>query len=628
MLGHARWCPGVLLLLSVACHLLPLHDGAGLSDASSSSSSSPKPQTSQDSVGQPQSLSPSAGGLPGSHDDDSAQPWTRLSFGELHQPSSSSYSSRCCDIVPELCTSSGRCALNVTDCVSFCICARSPELPWCAGELRRLQDVLHNQQEQAKPDEHAAGGTEGGPRLTGSSGGGADADSDVPGASSSGSSLDSHGKPPELGMTMDKPSASGHGPAGTLGEGLGSLYPEGEGAGPSEDNFMSPAQLASSLNEAAGPHESRSKGAGGDLSGDPGASGTSHEQVSQAPPLAAMMDGEITANTTGDELVLGVSEEGQNTSKPLNKANLTGVSTNSLDNNNTNNTDTIASQDDNNNNNLLLLPSRKSGSNFSNTVADVPSPWWPDYGDDACGPECMLSGGRCVFDFNQTYTQVCVYDSVQPCQKFKCHHGTCVSRNGSYSCECEEGWAGVFCSKRCELDCGEHGRCVITAGDAACRCHSNYTGVRCDELIPTPLPGTGEMLYGTVARYGQVERRGGGGLGGGGWGGGGAGYAGTQIHTFVRTYLKSYMCARERERERGGGGERERREGGREREREFVCLLVACLTSQQQASVSQGRICLDNFTCCHTEIEVADQRSTSPSHSILTPGRPVPVLTL
>ena len=37
-----------------------------------------------------------------------------------------------------------------------------------------------------------------------------------------------------------------------------------------------------------------------------------------------------------------------------------------------------------------------------------------------------------------------------------------------------------------------------------------------------------------------------------------------------------------------------------------VCLFVVCLTSQQQASVSQGRICSDNFTCCHTEIEVAD----------------------
>ena len=30
------------------------------------------------------------------------------------------------------------------------------------------------------------------------------------------------------------------------------------------------------------------------------------------------------------------------------------------------------------------------------------------------------------------------------------------------------------------------------------------------------------------------------------------------------------------------------------------CLLAGCLTSQQQASVSQGRICSDIFTCCHT----------------------------
>ena len=39
----------------------------------------------------------------------------------------------------------------------------------------------------------------------------------------------------------------------------------------------------------------------------------------------------------------------------------------------------------------------------------------------------------------------------------------------------------------------------------------------------------------------------------------------------------------------------------------FVCLFVGCLTSQQHASVPQGRICSDNFTCCHTQVEVADQ---------------------
>ena len=38
-----------------------------------------------------------------------------------------------------------------------------------------------------------------------------------------------------------------------------------------------------------------------------------------------------------------------------------------------------------------------------------------------------------------------------------------------------------------------------------------------------------------------------------------------------------------------------------------VCLLVACLTSQQHASIFQERICSDKCTCCHTEVEVADQ---------------------
>ena len=32
-----------------------------------------------------------------------------------------------------------------------------------------------------------------------------------------------------------------------------------------------------------------------------------------------------------------------------------------------------------------------------------------------------------------------------------------------------------------------------------------------------------------------------------------------------------------------------------------------CCLSQQQASISQGRICSDKFTCCHTEIEVVNQ---------------------
>ena len=60
----------------------------------------------------------------------------------------------------------------------------------------------------------------------------------------------------------------------------------------------------------------------------------------------------------------------------------------------------------------------------------------------------------------------------------------------------------------------------------------------------------------------------------------------------------------------------------------LVGFMAACLTSQQHASVSQGRICSDNFTRCHTEREAAHQTLSHPGHSTLKPGRPVPELIL
>ena len=61
----------------------------------------------------------------------------------------------------------------------------------------------------------------------------------------------------------------------------------------------------------------------------------------------------------------------------------------------------------------------------------------------------------------------------------------------------------------------------------------------------------------------------------------------------------------------------------------FECMLVGCWTSQQHASVSQGSVCSDSCTCCHTEAVVADQTFYFiSSHSILTPGQPIPALTL
>ena len=63
-----------------------------------------------------------------------------------------------------------------------------------------------------------------------------------------------------------------------------------------------------------------------------------------------------------------------------------------------------------------------------------------------------------------------------------------------------------------------------------------------------------------------------------------------------------------------------------------MMLFVGCLPSQQHASVSQGRICSDNSTCCHTDTEVADPTfyrtqshytdtgPTSPRANPTTPG--------
>ena len=93
--------------------------------------------------------------------------------------------------------------------------------------------------------------------------------------------------------------------------------------------------------------------------------------------------------------------------------------------------------------------------------------------------------------------------------------------------------------------------------------------------------------------------------------------------------FSEHLCVRIRWKERTM---KRRKEGRKQGSPKDVCLLVGCLTSQQQASVSQGRICSDSFTCCHTEIDVADQTFyltqsqytdtglTSPSADPITPG--------
>ena len=56
-----------------------------------------------------------------------------------------------------------------------------------------------------------------------------------------------------------------------------------------------------------------------------------------------------------------------------------------------------------------------------------------------------------------------------------------------------------------------------------------------------------------------------------------------------------------------GWGTQQQQQQKKKKKKKKNCLFAGCLTSQQHATVSQGQICSDYCTCCHTEIEVAER---------------------
>ena len=61
------------------------------------------------------------------------------------------------------------------------------------------------------------------------------------------------------------------------------------------------------------------------------------------------------------------------------------------------------------------------------------------------------------------------------------------------------------------------------------------------------------------------------------------------------------------------------------------CLFVGCLLNVpviKYAGVFKGWICSDNFTCCHTETEVADETFFLTQSQHTDQGQPIPALTL
>ena len=115
------------------------------------------------------------------------------------------------------------------------------------------------------------------------------------------------------------------------------------------------------------------------------------------------------------------------------------------------------------------------------------------------------------------------------------------------------------------------------SADFPCILSSRHTIVRVETKIPWPLEGVGNAGWDVCEREWEVVIGEKGKGGGGGWGGGVGG---------------------------GGGG------GGGEASAEG--LFVGCLTSQQHACVSQGRIRSHNSTCCHTEQKQQHQRKLQP----------------
>ena len=83
-----------------------------------------------------------------------------------------------------------------------------------------------------------------------------------------------------------------------------------------------------------------------------------------------------------------------------------------------------------------------------------------------------LKGEKCEIDIDE-------------CVEEPCNNGECKNSNGSYSCECLEGWQGEFCDTDiddCEPNpCKNEGVCTDTGANSfTCDCPKFWEGKLCD----------------------------------------------------------------------------------------------------------------------------------------------------
>ena len=55
----------------------------------------------------------------------------------------------------------------------------------------------------------------------------------------------------------------------------------------------------------------------------------------------------------------------------------------------------------------------------------------------------------------QTHTHVTLLVLVAGCKSACNRHGTCALEDGEYHCVCSDGWAGLDCSIRLEMECND-----------------------------------------------------------------------------------------------------------------------------------------------------------------------------
>lgn len=68
-------------------------------------------------------------------------------------------------------------------------------------------------------------------------------------------------------------------------------------------------------------------------------------------------------------------------------------------------------------------------------------------------------------------------------------YGTCVSEEDGFTCECDDGWGGLYCETRIEclrrdLPCGDNGVCISGVNSFTCECNDGWFGDLCENPPP------------------------------------------------------------------------------------------------------------------------------------------------